>query len=221
MVGQKDKKPVFLRKRQEDILKAMRFYRYMTALDVCYLLYKPSVITEVRRVLSELSGGDDFVKNQYLYRFPMPDIGKGNPERVYTLGRRGRDLLVSGFGLSVDWYFRPDKPTNYSQLMHSLVLTRFLVAADRWAAAKSGFRLSDMRICYELAAKAGAVAIGGGEGKEKVPVVPDAWLLFERFRGRVFEESLPVVVEIDRGTMYRVRFKKHVKERIEFVRSGG
>jgi hypothetical protein len=195
----------------------------MTALDVCHLLYSPRSLTRVRSILRDLSGGGDFVNNQYLYRFKMPDIGEGNPERIYTLGSRGRDLLVSQFGMSVDWHFRPGKPgpMNYSQLMHNLVLTRFLVAAVWWIRGHPNFKLADVRICYELAGKAGSVAVGEGGKKENVSVVPDAWLLVERFQARVFEEALPVLLEIDRGTMYRERFKRHVLGRIEFVRSGG
>jgi hypothetical protein len=56
--------------------------------------------------------------------------------------------------------------------------------------------------------------------KEKLAVVPDAWLYFEK-GGSGKPEWFPVLVEIDRGTMFKERFKKHVLSRVEFVRSGG
>ena len=49
--------------------------------------------------------------------------------------------------------------------------------------------------------------------------MPDAWILVERV-GEAGKVTFPVLLEIDRGTMYRQRFKRHVRSRIEFVRSG-
>jgi hypothetical protein len=82
-----------LGKRGEEILKAVYFYRYMTALDVCSLLYSPASLPHVRRLLSELCGGGDFVEGEFLYRFPLQEAASGNRVRVYTLGSKGRDFL--------------------------------------------------------------------------------------------------------------------------------
>lgn len=54
-----------------------------------------------------------------------------------------------------------------------------------------------------------------------MPVVPDAWLLFEKAGGESSPGGFPLLLEVDRGTMYRQRFKRHVASRIEFMRSGG
>src|SRR4051794_30973929 len=96
----RSKKPFILGKPHEEILKAVYFYRYMTALDVAYLLYSPKSLTHVREVLAALSGGEDFKTAHYLYRFRLPSIG--NSERVYTLGSKGRDYLASELGMPVD-----------------------------------------------------------------------------------------------------------------------
>src|SRR5213080_2389892 len=122
-------KPFILTRRMEEILKIIHFYRYMTALDVTYLLYSPSSRAFVRKILAPLAGGADFKPNQYLYRFKLPHTSTGNTERVYTLGHRGRDFLVSQ-GIPVDWHFQPFKAKNlsYNQIVHDLVLTRFCVA---------------------------------------------------------------------------------------------
>jgi hypothetical protein len=194
----------------------------MTALDVCHLMYSPSALTWVRDVLAKMCGGADFVENQYLYRFRIPDVTLGN-QKVYTLGSRGREILESELGVSSAWYFRPDKMRHrsFSQIMHDLALTRFLVAARRFAELSEGeFKIGEMRICYDLAGTPGNVSVGEGDKKEMLPVVPDAWIVIEK-KGKGGRGSFPVLLEIDRGTMYRQRFKKHVSARVEFVRSGG
>lgn len=222
MVEKNPKKPFVLSRSAEEILKAMRFYRYMTALDVCHLRYSPAALTWVRSVLAELSGGADFVGNQYLYRFRLPDVRLGN-QKVYTLGSRGREFLESALGISCSWYFRPEKARHlsYGQLMHSLVLTRFLVAAHRWAVQSHGeFTLETVRISYDLAGSPDSASPEKGERRDALPVIPDAWLLLTRKREGT-QVSFPVFLEIDRGTMYRQRFKQHVGARLAFIRSGG
>src|SRR5512147_2223148 len=147
------KKPFVLGKRGEEVLKAVHFYRYMTARDIAYLLFSPSAIVRVRQLLASMCGGVDFKGNQYLYRLRMPDVSAGNPERVYALGNLGRKFLSVELGLPVDKRFRPEGAhLSFTQMMHNLVLTRFLVAAHRWAGTRGGFRLSQVRICYELGA---------------------------------------------------------------------
>jgi hypothetical protein len=50
----KEKRPFVLGRRGEEILRHMRFYRYMTALDVCHLMYSPSSLNRARSLLAEL-----------------------------------------------------------------------------------------------------------------------------------------------------------------------
>ena len=202
-------KPFVLTPRMEEILKAIHFYRFMTAQDVTRLFYSPSSLRHVREILAPLAGGADFKPNQYLYRFQLPHITTGNRERIYTLGHRGREFLVQDVGLTVDWWFRPFKIKHltYGQIIHDLVLTRFCVAAAAWAAKQPAFKLVQTRTCYELAKM----------GK----VVPDAWLLFERLKGSVHETYFPVLLEIDRGMEHQNKFKQHLRSRLEFVKKGG
>ena len=191
----------------------------MTARDVAHLLFNPSAIVRVRQLLPSMCGGADFGRNQYLYRFRMPDVSAGNPERVYALGNLGRKFLSAEFGLLVDKRFRPEGAhLSFTQMIHNLVLTRFLVAAHRWAGTRSGVRLSQVRICYELGA--GTADTGERGKREKGAVIPDGWLLFQKVERGKKTVDFPVLVEIDRGTMFKKRFKEHVASRIEFVRSG-
>jgi hypothetical protein len=189
-------KPLLLTRRMEEILRAVYFYRYMSALDVAYRVYTPGALTRVRKRLTELSGGEDFVPRQYLYRFQLP--GVGNAERVYTLGSRGRDYLAKELGMPVRWYFRPEYVKHFSRahVEHSLLLTRVLVTADWWGRSQGEIRLSAVRVSYELGETPGRVRLPGAKGREEtVAVVPDAWLLFERSDGK----RAAVLFEIDRG----------------------
>jgi hypothetical protein len=198
------------------ILKAVYFYRYMGALDVCYRLFTPGALARVRKTLSDLSGGKDFVPRQYLYRLRLE--GEGNAERVYTLGSRGRDFLATELGLPVAWYFRPGKVKHLSHahIAHSLLLTRVLVAADHWARRQEDLRLAGQRISYELSVDPPVVEIAGKEGSAPVKVIPDAWLLFERPDG----SRSSLLLEVDRGREYQAAFKAHVAARVEFLSSG-
>lgn len=198
------KKPFILSSHTEEILKAIHFYRYMTALDVAHLLYSPSSLTYVRSLLTSLAGGTDFKNAHTLYRFRLP-ISSGGSVRIFTLGSKGRDFLVNE-GLPVDWLFRPNKIKHLSQgqIIHNLTLTRFLVAAHAWTAKQPNFKLSKTRICYELAREAVA------------KVIPDGWVEFARHDGKKY----PILLEVDRGMEYSRRFMSHVRSRIEFIRSG-
>jgi hypothetical protein len=177
----------------------------MTALDVTYRLFSPGWLTHVRDILKVLCGGGDYIDNQYLFRFPLPQFSTGKPERVFTLGSRGRSFLVNNLGLPVDWYFKPHdtKRLSYSLITHNLTLTRFIVAAHGLENKQPGTRLAHARISYEL------------EKTKGVKVIPDGWLLFEKSGSRY-----PVLLEIDRGSAYKKDFKAHVMSRIEFIRSG-
>ena len=219
--GKASQRLVIISEPQERILRAIHHYRYMTAMDATHLLYKPSVLTYVREMLSRLAGGEDFKTGQYLYRFRLPSAAP-NSERVYTLGSRGRNYLADEVGLPVEWYFRPEKVKHmgYGQVVHNLILTRFLVAAYKWSANHPEYRLAKTRTSYELARYPVPVRVSGWEKMETVPVIPDAWLLFERLEDGVRKRVFPVLLEIDRGTAHQQKFKQHVAARIEYVGSG-
>lgn len=202
----------------EAILKAVHFYRYVTALDIAHLLYSPTSLTHVRERLAALSGDADCVTHQYLYRVRLP-TGAGNRPKVFTLGSRGRDYLANDLGMPVNWYFRPDKVRNmgYSHMLHNLILTRFLIAAQRWAARDPEFQLVQQRICYELAERPATVTITQEGQRRAVKVIPDAWVEFQR---RSDGRRFPVLLEIDRGMHFQRKLKEQVASRIEYISCG-
>jgi protein involved in plasmid replication-relaxation len=211
------KKPFIITKPIEAILKAIHFYRYMAAQDVCHLLYSPRSISHVREVLSLLAASN------YLYRFELPHTSRGNTEKIYTLGSKGRDYLANVLGLPVEWYFRPYKLRHFSasQVQHNIALTRVLVAAHAWAAKRPDFTLSQTRICYGLARTPSQISLTNKGKTERIKVIPDAWLLFEKTKGGEHEHGYPVLLEVDRGMEYREKFKRHVRSRLEFIKKGG
>lgn len=80
--------------------------------------------------------------------------------------------------------------------------------------------VSQVRICYELGQAPVAIEIDLKGKSELVSVIPDGWMMFERLKEGRHEHWFPVFLEIDRGTMYRERIKRHVRSRVEFVESG-
>ncbi len=212
-------KPQILSARDESILRTIYKYRYMTALDITKLLFPDGSHIYNRDNLSSLAGGDDLKDNAYLFRFSLPSTRLGNHERIFSLGVKGRKFLARDVGLPVTWYFRPYKlrHLSYSAVLHNLILTRFLVAAQICPEMK----VSEIQLCYELAKAPGRVQVGvqagGKEKKMSVPVIPDAWLDFERVADK---KRFPVLLEIDRGMEYSRKFKQHVRSRIVFIESG-
>jgi len=210
-------KPQIFSARDETILRTIWKYRYMTALDITKLLFSDGSHIYNRDNLTSLAGGEDLHTNAYLCRFALPKSSPGNPERIYTLGVKGRNFLARDIGLPVNWYFRPYKlkHLSYSAVLHNLILTRFLVAAQ---IAKS-VSVSEIQLCYELAKAPGKVQVGVQAGvqdkKVTVAVIPDAWLDFQ-YNGTRY----PVILEIDRGMEYSRKFKQHVRSRIAFIESG-
>jgi hypothetical protein len=224
--AKKPTKPLIITKHIEAILRAIYFYRFMASMDLACLLYSPKSITYVRAISSLLAGGEDFKNGQFLYRFRLPSFSSGGSVKIFTLGSKGRDFLANELGLPVDWYYRPSKTKylSHSQVQHNLLLTRFLVAAHAWAAKQPDFKLSKTRICYELAREAATVEVnketlpaGKQRKTEKLKVIPDGWVEFERDDGKKY----PILLEVDRGMEHSRKYKRHVRSRIEFIRSGG
>ena len=141
-----------LSSRDEEILKTIHFYRFMSVIDVSYRLFKPGAKTHVRDILSDLCGKADEQDNQYLYRFAMPKASQGNPERIFTLGEQGYKFLRDE-GLIADtlrFRRRTIDNLNYNYLIHNLAVTRFLIAAYWWSKQQDTYTLIDTRISHDI-----------------------------------------------------------------------
>ena len=209
-------KSLILTPRDEEILESVYRYRFVTSLDIAYLLFRPSYMPYVRSRLTRLAGGNDLEENTYLCRFRL-HATKGNPERIFTLGAKGREFLQSQKGKKIDWYFKPGKFKffSYSAILHHLLLTRFLVAASWWCRDRKDTSLLEERTSYELARYPPQVTIPKKEKPITVSVIPDAWLFLALPDGKY-----AVIFELDRGMEFQEKFKQHVRGRIELIRSG-
>ena len=137
--GRKRKKPLILTLRDENILRAIYEYRYMTAFDVAWLLFKPTSKTHVREILKRLPAG-------VIYR-PIRIV----PLRialswqcragVYVGCKRPRFPLRTWFSYYLVLPAYKLKHFSYSHVQHNLVLTRFLVALNVWIRKQKDFTL--------------------------------------------------------------------------------
>jgi hypothetical protein len=209
-------KPFVLTPRDEDILQATAYYRYVTSLDIAYLLFRPTYMPYVRSRLSRLAGNKDLQTNFYLYRFWLPSP-QGNRERIFTLGEKGYKFLTEALGQKIDWRFQPWKLKffSYTNILHHLLLTRFLVAATWWSRGRENVALLAKRTSYELSKNPPKVVLPQKKGEKTITVIPDAWVLFEKEK-----EKFAVLFELDRGMEHGAKFKEHVRARIAFIRSG-
>jgi hypothetical protein len=213
MPGRTQRKPVIIPSRDEEILRVIYQYRYMTALDVAWLLFKPTSHTRTgnplvpcrwRRfkhsILSlsvRVTGGRQCPADLYAWRQrPQIPVRRGLPDHLV--------LSAYKFGR-----------LTHSHLFHSCLLTRCVVAAHVWARKQSEFHLIQVRFGHALSAAPGR-RVGNGEAKT-APVIPDAWLLFERVSNG---NQLPVMLELDRGREQQKRFKDHIRSRIKFIEDG-
>lgn len=210
-------KGMLLNSTDENIISMMYTFRFGGALDAAHYLFSPNSLSYARSRLASLAVA------KYLYRFRLPSAKTGGTELIYTLGSRGKMFVSEELGLPVDWYFRPAylKHLSYGQVQHNLLLTRFCVAAHSFCSKQTNLRLVEMRLCYELAREPATVEEARGETTQKLKVVPDAYLVFERLRNGVHERFMPLWIEVDRGTEQGRRFRKHLRSRIDFIKSGG
>jgi Replication-relaxation len=212
--------PLMLTPREEDIVRAVATYRFVTARDVTHVFFSPGSLTYARHVLARLCGGREYVERQYLFRFPMASPRRGSPEQVYTLGALGREWLES-LGQPVDWYYRPSRAgrLSHSHVQHHLLLTRVVCAAQFWCRTQAAYSLVDVRLGYELARNPllAKSAPATGERGGSLAAIPDAWLLVERAADHA---RFPLLLEVDRGTEAQEHFRNHVKARLAFIGSG-
>jgi hypothetical protein len=213
------KKLLILTAPHEKILRATHFYRFLFAQDICRLHWSLSSLTYVRDLLANLS------KHKYLYRFAHPSLSKGGAvENTYTLACKGREYVERILGLPVDWYYRPHKirHASYGAVLHNLILSRTLIAASLWAKKQPNFKLVKTRICYELAREAPLIELTDDKGRrEKVKIVPDAYLLFQKINNNKHECFYSVLLEVDRGMEFQKRFVKSIRARLEFIKDSG
>lgn len=212
-----DSPPLILNQTDIAIISMIAKFRYAGSIDVAHFLFSPASITHVRGLLARLS------ERNFLYKFQLPTASAGNRELIFCLGAKGRSLVARDLGQPVDWWYRPYKQRllSISNVLHHLILTRTVVAAHSFCRKQADFRLVQMRLCYELEKQPAFVEITSTGKTEKLKVIPDAWVLFQKLINGAHERFIPILLELDRGTEYQRHFRQHVCSRIAFIQSGG
>ncbi len=230
----KNEKPFLLTERHEEILREVYYYRHMRLLDITHLLYEEASRNYTGRVLTTLSGKNPkYPSLKYLYRFPLPDTRRGQPEYAYTLGVAGRSFLARK-GYPINWYFRtsdyPQENQAFAEidvsswLKHDLTLTSIMVAAGKYFTKHQDvFTLREKRIDYDLRAEIsrkeqeGVKTLDGQMFSARSEVVPDALLSFYK-SGQLYTN---VLLEVDRSSEFRTLFMKKIKALAQFIRPKG
>ena len=102
-VGEKAK---MLRARDEEILRAVWYYRYVTARDIAHQQLSKSSLNYTRELMANLSGNADFRPNNYLCRFDLPATSQKRPEQVFVHWGQG-EAIFAGDGASRRLVFSP------------------------------------------------------------------------------------------------------------------
>ena len=213
-------KPRALTSTEEKILSAFgELFPFGTANDISHLLHK--TLPYVRNIMTGLAGGADDYQS-YLYWFGMPNA-PGNFERIYTLGRQGREYLRE-LGIDVYWRYRPQQasPYSFSFLKHHLSVTQFLVALHLFVRHCPEYRLGETRTGFALASQPPRLTLVTDGQETTVTVIPDIWVHLIRTQKDPSKiQEFGLWIEIDCGTEAKAKFQQLVRERINLIRYKG
>jgi hypothetical protein len=203
---------------KEKILHAVADLGIATAKQITRYAFQTASLPYVRNLMSELAGGGDYHYEAYLVRFGLPQA-PGNFERLYTLGRGGRDYL-RGLGRDIPWRYRPQK--SFSFLRHHLAVSQFLVALNLFVRRYPCYQLEETRTWLAMAAIPPRLSFCDEGTDTTITPIPDAWVYVENSGGTPPEiHGFPLWIEVDCGTERKAKFQQLVLERINFIRYEG
>jgi hypothetical protein len=210
-----------LKRREVDILKAVASLHVATAEDVRLMLAMRSR-PYMGELLKKLCGGADRKNTHYLYRFGLPHA-PGNFRRLYTLTRRGRQVLRE-LGVEVVGWYRPEKASHlsFSFLIHHLAVSQVLVALALFVRKYPQFQLVETRPWFAMAFDPPRLTTSHEGGETTISVIPDAWVWIERTHEDPAKiHGFGLWFEIDRGTEAKAKFQQVLLDRINFIRYKG
>ncbi|MEV5879859.1 replication-relaxation family protein [Streptomyces sp. NPDC052101] len=190
----------------EEILRAINRFQYITAAQVGRLLY-PDQHDENRYVQRRLRS---LAEAGYLLRLrelPTPRIGSA--PHVFTLADRGRRFVAGRGDLLASSYYRPSEERAKAQdnpfMEHTLAAVDVLVAAERLC---RGFQVSMPRLLIERQLKRSGVRVqpAGRPDAPRVAVIPDAWF---QLTG-VGCDPVSIALELDRGTEGQKHWRRKI-----------
>jgi hypothetical protein len=184
-----------------------------TAEQLTRLNYKMGMLTTVKQRLKDLAD------NKYVLPLSHPSI---RLPYMYALDRKGLNYLQAQ-GVDVREYFRPsqeeDTAKNFLFREHMLAISDILIHALLFVKTGPSYRIGTMlheRVFKNTPIKAPYTRSGKDETKT---IVPDAYLEFIYANPSGKEETIPVLVELDRGTEDQKFFRKRIRAYVVFLRS--
>lgn len=197
--------PLRLGAVDEEILRAVNRFQYMTAAQVGRLLY-PNQHDDnryVQRRLRRLAEADYLLR---LRELPTPRIGSA--PLVFTLADRGRRFVAGRGDVLASSYYRPSeeraKARDNPFMEHTLAAVDVLVAAELLC---QRFQASMPRLITERALKRMNIRVQPhGQAGRSVAVIPDAWFELQT----ADEPAVAIALELDRGTEYQRSWRRKV-----------
>jgi hypothetical protein len=218
--------PVIITKRAHDILLAVNDYRFVDLDDITHLFFAPTSRKYVGKLLFRLSGKQDDLPHQYLYRFSLPDTKRGTPKKIYTLGSKGA-VYLRHMGRTVPWQHKPTRiqERSHGYLLHPLTLTKVLIALTQAVKTMPDLALPVSKTEYELKRELtrlpATITTTAGKTNFRYAAIPDAWLDFERCKDGKHQAWKPVWLEIDCDTEGEAALTAQISARIDCVKPNG
>ncbi len=197
----------------EHILHAVRDFHYLTAEQLCRLLYQPTSLNYAREQLKRL-----FDANYLNRTFGPRSQAAGSSPWVYLLGRRGIRYFRE-HKLEINRRYRPSEEKAHSDqfLFHTLAVNDVLITAVLLVRRRTDITLEQLRHDLDLKRTPVRVsAVGKGRNVELQSVVPDGWLRF-RVPGPTRSATVALLLELDRGTISVKALKRKVRGLLAFL----
>src|SRR6266516_1994196 len=184
-----------------------------TAEQLTRLNYKMGMINTVKQRLKDLTDAG-YVLPLYHPSIRLP--------YMYALDRKGLNYLQAQ-GVDVREYFRPsqeeDSAKNFLFREHMLAISDVLIHALLFVKSEPSYRIHTMlheRVFKNTPIKA---TYTRNNREETKTIVPDAYLEFACTGQNGKDVTIPVMLELDRGTEDQKFFRKRLRAYIVFLRS--
>src|SRR5712691_4862411 len=207
------KKPFVVTPVHDLLLHDFNTLHRATAEQLTRLNYKPGMLTTVKARLKDLAD------NKYVLPLSHPSI---RLPYMYALDRKGLNHLAAQC-VDVREYFRPsseeDSAKNFLFREHMLAISDILILALLFEKSEQSYRISSM--VHERYFKNQPIkATYTGSGREETrTIVPDAYLAFVYTRPDGKEETIPLLIELDRGSEDQKFFRRRIRAYSVFLKS--
>ncbi len=194
----------------DNILRALARYHYLSARQIVRLLYSPGSLSYVQARLKVLCAAG------YLRRCFLPRPSRtGSAPLVYALSRRSASLLTrQGIEARATSWRSASQAHSYLFLAHTLAVNDVLISAERLCQLNERFELSAMQHERDLKRRPTPVTL---DDNLTVGVVPDGWLdIRVHLPGGDYQCCL--ALELDRGTIQQRAWRQKLKALLAWSR---